>query len=252
MFLAIDIGNSNIVLGVFHNGEWTHVWRLETETEKNRDEYAVSFRNLFEQSGIHPTEITQSMIAGVVPALTKYLQDVLKELTEVESFILTPHTETGISLGTDNPEEIGPDLIAGAAGAYHHVGDTCIVVDFGTATTLIAVKKPGMLTGGAICAGLKITAEALVNKAALLDDIPLEPPQNILAKGTVEAMQSGLVLGHICMVEGLISRMKKELGPAKVVATGGLAEIVAPHTGCFDLVEPLLTLEGMRIIAKRQ
>lgn len=250
MFLAIDAGNSTIVLGIYRNDEWIQVWRIETDKDKSKDDYLSKFNCLFKQSNISSDGITQSMIASVVPHLTIHLKDALKELTGTTPFILNADTNTGISLESDNPKEIGADLIAGAVGGYHKTMNTCIVVDFGTATTLIAVKNPGILIGGVICAGLKITHDALINKTALLGDIPLKAPEHVLAHGTVEAMQSGVVLGHACMVEGLISRIKNEIGEAKVIATGGLTKTLAPHVESFDLVEPLLTLEGMRIICE--
>lgn len=250
MFLAVDAGNSTIVLGVYDNDDWKEVWRIETDKNKVKDDYRSIFLSLFAQVGLSPESITKCMIASVVPHLTAHLQESLKELTGTNPVILTSDTDTGITLEADNPKEIGPDLIAGAVGGYHKVQDSCIVVDFGTATTLIAVQNPGRLTGGVICAGLRITVDALINKTALLGDIPLKAPARVLAQDTVEAMQSGLVLGHACMVEGLIGRIKEEIGEAKVVATGGLAETLAPHTESFDLVEPLLTLDGMRYICE--
>jgi type III pantothenate kinase len=161
-------------------------------------------------------------------------------------------TDTGISLEVDHPTQVGADLIAGAAGAYALVKGQCIVVDFGTATTVMAVEPPGVLAGGAICAGLKVSAEALTGKAAQLQNIPLEMPASVMGKNTVECMQSGLVSGHLSMIEGLIERMKSELGPARVVATGGLLPILAPHTTIFDFTEPTLILDGLRLIAERQ
>jgi len=250
MFLAVDAGNSNIVLGIYDEGEWVKVWRIETEKDKGRDDYRSIFLSLFEQADIPLEKISRAMIASVVPHLTVHLQDSLKELTGITPRVLGPDTETGISLEADNPKEIGPDLIAGAAGAYHSIQDTCIVVDFGTATTLVAVEKPGRLTGGIICAGLKITIEALINRTALLGDIPLKVPSKVLAKDTVGAMQSGLIMGHACMVEGLINNIKSEIGEARVIATGGLAETLAPYIESFDKVEPLLTLDGMRYICE--
>ena len=250
MFLAVDAGNSNIVLGIYDEGEWVKVWRIETEKDKGRDDYRSIFLSLFEQADIPLEKISRAMIASVVPHLTVHLQDSLKELTGITPRVLGPDTETGISLEADNPKEIGPDLIAGAAGAYHSIQDTCIVVDFGTATTLVAVEKPGRLTGGIICAGLKITIEALINRTALLGDIPLKVPSKVLAKDTVGAMQSGLIMGHACMVEGLINNIKNEIGEARVIATGGLAETLAPYIESFDKVEPLLTLDGMRYICE--
>lgn len=253
MFLAVDVGNSNIVLGIYANGSWAKVWRVETDPGKKRDDYLSQFRTLFEGAGLAAGDVRSSMIASVVPSLNGELAPAIEQLTRVRPIMLSHQSDTGIVMETDRPEEIGPDLIAGIVAGYHIMSGTCIVVDFGTATTLMAVKEPGVLTGGAICAGLKITAEALVGRAAMLSDIPLVPPPKVLARGTVEAMQSGLVMGHICMVEGLIDRMKKELGEinTKVIATGGLAEMLADRTTYFDRVDPLLTLKGMRIIEER-
>ena len=250
MFLAVDAGNSNILLGIYERKEWIQVWRIETEKDKGTDDYRSIFLSLFEQSDISPQKISGAMIASVVPHLTVHLQDSLKELTGITPKILGPDTDTGISLEADNPKEIGPDLIAGAAGAYHTIQDTCIVVDFGTATTLVAVEKPGRLTGGIICAGLKVTIEALIERTVLLGDIPLKVPSKVLAGDTVGAMQSGLIMGHTCMVEGLIGKVKQEIGDARVVATGGLAEMLAPYIESIDMVEPLLTLDGMRLICE--
>lgn len=251
MFLAVDAGNSNIVLGIYHEGDWIQVWRIETEKDKGRDDYRSIFLSLFEQADIAPNRVNGAMIASVVPHLTEHLQHSLYDLTGVSPMILGPDSETGISLEADNPKEIGSDLIAGAAGAYHKIKDTCIVIDFGTATTLIAVEKPGRLTGGIICAGLRITIDALINRTALLGDIPLEVPSRVLARDTVGAMQSGLILGHACMVDGLIDRVKSEIGDGTVVATGGLAETLAPYIDSCDMVEPLLTLDGMRYVSER-
>lgn len=251
MFLAADVGNSNIVIGIYHKGDWVQVWRVETDSGKVRDDYVSQLRSLLSAANLQSDTVTQAMIASVVPNLSAELMAAIEKVTGIEPLNLDYRTDTGIHLQTERPEEIGPDLIAGVVAGYHAVGQACIVVDFGTATTLMAVQEPGVLVGGAICAGLKITAESLVSRAAMLKEIPLEPPSQVLAKGTVEAMQSGLVLGHVCMVEGLIDRMKKEIGPAKVVATGGLAQLLAEQTDQFDVVDPLLTLEGMRIISER-
>lgn len=254
MFLAVDVGNSNIVVGIYDNDRdrWVQVWRVETDSGKAWDDFLAQLQSLLDAVEIKPGAITRSMVASVVPKITGDVLAAIDKLTNSRPIKLNHQTETGIRFNTHRPEEIGPDLIAGVVAAYHAAEQACIVVDFGTATTLMAVQEPGVLVGGAICAGLKITADSLVSRAAMLSDIPLEPPPNVLAKGTVEAMQSGLVLGHICMVEGLIDRMKQELGGDIMVwATGGLAEMLAGHTNHFDIVDPLLTLNGMRVIAEK-
>jgi type III pantothenate kinase len=251
MLLTIDVGNSNIVIGASRNDTWDQQWRIVTNVDATSDEYAVIFKNLFEEAGLLFKDFDRVIIGSVVPRLTQTFQEVFRSRSGIESIIVSGRLETGIAIKTDHPDAIGADLIAGAAAAYHRYQQDCLVVDFGTATTIMAVKKPGELMGGAICSGLKVTVDALVGKAAQLYQIPLEPPGNVMGRNTVEAMQSGLVLGHLCMVEGLVERMKKELNDAKVIATGGLAESVSNYTDCFDAVDSMLILNGLRLIADR-
>lgn len=252
MLLALDIGNSNIVVGTSQDGKWQHQWRLQTDTNKTADEYAMLFKNLFDEARLSYDQFSRIIICSVVPQLTQTISQVFKKRARLKPLILNGTVETGVAVNTENPEAVGADLIADAAGAYDKYKDSCIVVDFGTATTLLAVKDPGEMIGVSICAGLKVTVDALVGKAAQLSQIPLEPPPRVIGTDTIKAMQSGLVLGHICMVEGLINRMRQQMGPARVLATGGLSEIVGPHTDYFDIIDPMLTLDGLRVIANRQ
>lgn len=252
MLLAADIGNSNIVIGAYKNDEWKHQWRLITEPEKKTAEYERVINRLLSEADLAPGDFEHVIISSVVPVLTEKISRIFKHASNRPPVILDEMIDTGISLGTADPSSVGADLIADAAGAWHLFGETCIIVDFGTATTVMVVKEPGVLTGGAICAGLKVTEDALVGRTALLPHIPIDVPPSVIGTDTVEAMQSGLVLGHLCMVEGLIDRMKRTLGDAKVVATGGFSELLALHTGYFDVVDPFLTLNGLRFIAERQ
>lgn len=254
MLLAIDIGNSNVVAGGYREGEWIFQWRLKTEPAKGMEAYAKAFEELQKKARISYRDYTQVIISSVVPKLTETIQNIFERETSLQPIILSESTDTGISLGASDPSGVGADLIADAAGAYHLFGESCIIVDFGTATTVMVVKEPGILAGGAICAGLELTRSALVEKTALLSSIPLELPPDVIGTNTTEAMQSGIMLGQISMVEGLIGRMKESLGDAdvKVIATGGLAATLAERTDCFDAVDPLLTLNGLRIIAERQ
>lgn len=253
MLLALDIGNSNIVIGASKNGEWVRQWRIRTDDDKTTDEYAVLFSSLFSEANFSYDQFDQIIICSVVPQLTQAIDEIFKKRSDTEPLILNGDVETGIKVNTASPETVGADLIADAVGAYEVFKDNCIVVDFGTATTLMTVQNPGELIGGAICAGVKVTIDALVGKAAQLAQIPLEPPPQVIGGNTMEAMQSGLVLGHICMVEGLIDRIKKQLGePVKVIATGGLSEEVGAHTNYFDMIDPMLTLDGLRLIMERQ
>ena len=247
MFFAIDVGNSNIVWSAWDGAQWHESYRFDTQAGDYKDRLHAWLK----KAELDRQAITSVMISSVVPDITRQLQQVITELLEVEPVLLNAKTDTGITLGADKPERVGADLIADAVGAYALVEDDCIVVDFGTATTVMAVEKPGVLSGVAICTGLNVSIEALVSKAAQLEDIPLEVPDSPLGKNTVAAMQSGLILGHICMVERLIERIQQEIGPAAVVATGGLVTLLAPHTDSFNFVEPLLTLDGLRLTAKR-
>lgn len=251
MLLAIDVGNSNIVMGIRHGGEWARQWRISTDAHRTADEYGVLFHNLFAESGLEYRDLQRVIIASVVPRLTATLSEVFLKRTGSEPLVVTHETNSGITIDTAQPAATGADLIAGAAGAWNRFGEPCIVVDFGTATTVMAVTGSGSLVGGAISAGLNLTVDALVGKAAQLPQIPLEPPARVISGDTVGAMQAGLFLGHLCMIEGLVARMKKEVGPSRVIATGGLAELLAPHTDCFDDVDPMLTLNGMKVIAER-
>lgn len=252
MLLALDIGNSNIVIGASVDGEWRHQWRIQTDASKTADEYGVLFGNLFNEAGLSYGNINRIIICSVVPQLTETIDEVFRKRAGIPPLILDGAIDTGIKVKTTNPQSVGADLIADSVGAYALFGENSIVVDFGTATTVMAVKKPGEFVGGAICAGLNVTVDALVGKAAKLSQIPLELPPQVVGTNTVEAMQSGLVLGHICMIEGIIDRIKKQIGPAKVIATGGLSEKVGSYTDYFDVVDPMLTLNGLRIIMERQ
>lgn len=253
MLLALDIGNSNIVIGASLNGAWRHQWRIQTDTDKTTDEYAVLFHSLFDEVELTFNKFNQIIISSVVPQLTQTISEVFEKKSHIQALILNGEVDTGMAIKRVNPKSVGADLIADAVGAYALFKDDCIVVDFGTATTVMVVQKPGELIGGSICAGLKVTIDALVGKTAQLSQIPLEPPKQVIGGSTMEAMQSGLVLGHICMIEGLIDRMKQQLGGrAKVIATGGLSEKVGGHTDYFDVIDPMLTLDGLRIISKRQ
>ncbi|PAU95352.1 pantothenate kinase [Aliifodinibius salipaludis] len=253
MLLALDIGNSNIVIGASENGSWGHQWRIQTDTDKTADEYVVMFNSLFSEEGLAFSRFDQIIISSVVPQLTQTISKMFEKKSRTEALILNGEVDTGLAIKRVNRKSVGADLIADAVGAYAVFEDDCIVVDFGTATTVMVVQNPGELIGGSICAGLKVTIDALVGKTAQLSQIPLEPPENVIGSGTMEAMQSGLVLGHLCMIEGLIDRMQKQLGgSAKVIATGGLSEKIAEHTDYFDVIDPMLTLDGLRLIMERQ
>lgn len=251
MLLAVDVGNSNIVFGLWDGLGWIVQHRIETHPLKTADEYQRVLKQISSGKKM-AAPVTSAIVSSVVPAVNQPMSEAVTRTCKIEPTVLNHKTDTGITLGAAHPERVGADLIADAVGGYALVNDDCIVIDFGTATTVMAVENPGKLTGVAICAGLKVSVEALIGKTAQLQDIPLKIPASPLGKNTVEAMQSGLVLGHLCMVEGLIDRIRKEKNVRGVIATGGLVPLFAAHTDAFDYVEPTLTLDGLRLIAERQ
>jgi type III pantothenate kinase len=251
MLLAIDIGNSNIVIGVHDGQGWPHHWRVQTVRQRMPDEYAVLLRDFLGEAGLTLRDIDQTVLSSVVPQLTRGMADMLATQTGHAPVLVSAKLDTGIQIVTDQPERVGSDLIANAVAGYARARGNCIVIDFGTATTLTAVAEPGEMRGVAIAAGLTTTADALVGRTAQLPQIELVPPPSAIGRNTIHAMQAGLVLGHIAMVEGLVARIKRELGGAHVIATGGLSTMLQPHTDCFDEVDPWLTLEGLRLIADR-
>ncbi len=251
MLLAIDIGNSNVVFGAHDGNGWIHTGRVETVRTRTGDEYAVIFRAVLAEAGLELSSFERTIISSVVPQLTSGMVEMVATRAGREPLVLGPHLDLGIQVKTEHPRQIGSDLVANAVAGYHRFQENCIVVNTGTATTLTAVAAPGELLGVAISAGLVVTADALVGRSAQLAHVPLAPPPSVIGRNTEQSMQSGLVLGHVAMIEGLISRMKAQLGGAKVIATGGLTGIIAPLTDQFDAVDPWLTLEGLRIIAGR-
>ena len=252
MLLAIDIGNTNVLFGIHHAGQWVAHWRIRTVRDKMPDEYAVLFKEFLRDQGVQLTDIRQVILSSVVPPLTGVFRELCHRYVSHPPLVLGPGVRTGLNIRTDNPAEVGADLIANGVAAYDRFRDNCIVVDFGTATTFSAVAKPGEFLGVAIAPGLGLAADALAGRTAQLPRVYLEAPPAAIGKNTVHSMQSGLVFGYVGLTEGLIRRLRGELGgQARVIATGGLAEIIAPLTEQIEVVEPWLTLEGLRLIAER-
>jgi type III pantothenate kinase len=251
MLLAIDIGNTNIVFGVYDSSRWRHTWRVQTVHDRMPDEYAVLFRGFLSGDGLDLKAFDQVVLSSVVPKLTGGIFEMVAEQTGHLPVLVSARVNTGIQVRTDHPDRVGSDLIANAVAAYDRFRSNCIAVDFGTATTLTAVAEPGEMLGTVIAAGLHTTADALVNRAAQLSHVELVPPPSVIGRNTIHAMQAGLVLGHLAMVEGLAARIQQELGSAKVIATGGLSRVFGPLSDCFDAVDPWLTLDGLRLIAER-
>jgi type III pantothenate kinase len=253
VLLAVDVGNTNIVIGAYDTGRraWHRQWRIQTARDRMADEYLVLLRSLLAEEGLGETEFDGVTMASVVPPLNDVLADAFERMLGLRVLVIGPGIKTGIRIRTDNPAEVGADLVANAVAAYDRLGTNCIVVDLGTATTFTAVAQPGDLLGVAIAPGLGTSAGALSEKAAQLPRIPLHAPPAAIGRNTIHSMQAGLVYGHVGMVRELLSRMKAELGEAQAIATGGLSRTLAPLVGEFVAVDPALTLEGIRLIGER-
>jgi type III pantothenate kinase len=252
VLLAVNIGNTQTVLGVFRGDELAWQWRVSTDPDRTADEMALLFGGVLEQQGLSfSKEITGVAISSVVPASTQALREMADRYFGFPPVVVEPGTKTGIPILTDNPREVGADRIVNGLAAFSKFGGPCVVVDFGTATTYDAVSDKGEFLGGAIAPGLQVAGESLFTATARLPQVELLAPRAAIGRNTVEAIQSGIVFGAAAELEGMVDRMEKELGPATVVATGGLAPIVIAHTDVVDNYEPWLTLEGLRIVYER-
>lgn len=252
MLLVIDVGNTNIVLGIFKDQELVDHWRVSTDRLRTTDEYGVLIRHLFYLNGVNSEEIDAIIISSVVPPVMPPLERMCQRYFGLTPLVIGPGVKTGMDIKYDNPREVGADRIVNAVAAYEKFGGPVIIIDFGTATTFCAVDKKGTYLGGAICPGIGISTDALVQRTAKLPRIEVVQAEKVICRNTVESMQAGVFYGFVGQVDGIVSRMRKELGcKAKVVATGGLAVIVAPATDAIDVVEPMLTLEGLKIIYDR-
>ena len=249
MLLAIDIGNTNVVLGVYDKEQLVENWRVGTNAQITPDEYAMIFKDLFGFARLEFGQITGVIISTVVPPLLPVMIEMSRKYFRIEPMVVSSAMRTGIVIRYDNPKEVGADRIVNAAAAYKQYGGPLIIVDFGTATTFCAVTEKGEYLGGAICPGVKISAEALFQRASKLPRVELAKPARVIGTDTISAMQAGIIYGYAGLVDGIVERMKKELAEnARVVATGGLADLVAPETRTIQEIKPHLTLEGLRLL----
>jgi type III pantothenate kinase len=252
VLLAIDVGNTQTVLGVFEGDTLRDDWRVETRPARTADELAALLRELLALGGLELRAVNAAIVSCVVPPALDPLEAALKERCGVEPLVVGRGVKTGMPIRTDNPREVGADRIVNAVAAYQRFASGCIVVDFGTATTFDCVSPDGAYLGGAIAAGLTISADALYRHAARLQRVELVRPEHVVGKNTVASTQAGLFWGYVGLVDGMVRRMRAEIGfSTRVVATGGLAETIASACETIDEVDPGLTLRGLRLLFDR-
>lgn len=249
LLIALDIGNTNITVGVFEDKELKATWRLATDPRKMADEYMLSLMTLLPMKGIQPEQIDSAVICSVVPPLNTVFEDLVKRCFSITPLLIGPGVRTGLRILYEPPRDVGADRVVDAVAAFHLYGGPVIIVDFGTATVFDAVSESGDYLGGALAPGVHSAAEALFVNTSQLRRVELAAPPNAIGKSTVHAMQSGLLFGYSELVVGMVRRFAQEMGGSpKVIATGGLAGIIAREVDVFDAVSPDLTLIGLRII----
>ncbi|UCZ53328.1 type III pantothenate kinase [Bacillus shivajii] len=249
MVLVMDVGNTNIALGVYEKEELKYHWRIGTDATKSEDEYTMLLKNLFEHEGLRFSDIDGVMISSVVPPIMYTLESMCKKYFRISPKVIGPGIKTGLNIKYDNPKEVGADRIVNAVAAIQLYGPPLIIVDFGTATTYCYIDDKGQYIGGAIAPGIRISSEALYNRASKLPRIEIAQGKDIIGKNTVDAMQAGLLYGYVGQVEGIVERMKqKAYKSPTVIATGGLAKLISSETEMIDIVDPLLTVKGLKVI----
>jgi type III pantothenate kinase len=252
MLLAIDVGNTETVVGVFRDEELAWRWRMATVPDRTADELALLFGGFLQQQELSfDRNVTGVVLSSVVPSATQALREMVRRYFRFQPVVVEPGVKTGVPVLTDNPKEVGADRIVNALAAFTAYGGPCVVVDFGTATTFDCVSDGGEYVGGVIAPGLQVAARALFEHTARLPLVELVAPPAAIGKNTVESVQSGLIYGYAALIDGMVERISKELGHPTVVATGGLASVVIGECRTIDHHEPWLTLEGLRLVFEK-
>lgn len=252
LIFVFDVGNTNMVLGVYDKDELKYHWRIETNRNKTEDEYGIVIKSLFEHVGLSLSQIKGIIISSVVPPIMLALERMCQRYFNLKPLIVGPGIKTGLDIKYENPREVGADRIVNAVAAIHEYGSPLIIVDFGTATTYCYINEHKQYMGGAIAPGIYISTEALYSKAAKLPRIEIAPPEGVVGKNTVAAMQAGILYGYVGQVEEIVKRMKRQSKEKPmVVATGGLSSLIAKEATVIDIVDPFLTLKGLQLIYKR-
>lgn len=252
LIFVLDVGNTNIVLGVFEGEKLIHHWRMETNRHKSEDEYAMQVKALFEHADLAFSDITGIIISSVVPPIMSALERMCEKYFDLVPLVVGPGIKTGLNIKYENPREVGADRIVNAVAAIKDYGSPLIIVDFGTATTYCYINEQKQYMGGAIAPGISISTEALYSKAAKLPRIEIVRPDGIIGKNTVASMQAGILYGYVGQVEGIVQRIKaySKTDPT-VIATGGMAELIANESKAINIVDPFLTLKGLLLIYRR-
>lgn len=252
MILALDIGNSDITVGLSHDSRWLHVWRISSVSDRPELFYGIKIRDFFSEADLQLEDVKKIVLSSVVPHLTDKIINVAVTLFKINPIVLGPDLYPKLPIQVLNPYEIGSDLVSNAVAAHHMFKSNCVVIDFGTALTFTSVSADGRILGVAITPGLKTAIRALSQNTAKLFEVPLVMPKSALGKNTVHAIQAGILLGYEGLVKSMIERIAVELEDDNLasVATGGLASIITPPTGTFTRIEPNLTLDGLRLVAE--
>ncbi len=252
MLLVLDVGNSNIVVGVYKGQELLNDWRIRTDRLRTADEYGLQLVGLFQHAGIDPSEIKGAIISSVVPPLVGELAHMITKYFNNQAMLIEPGIKTGLAIKYENPREVGADRVVNAVAGLEKYGGPLIIVDFGTATTFCVISENHEYLGGAIAPGIGISMEALFQRTAKLPRVELEKPKTVVGKNTVVSIQSGVLYGFVGQVDGIIKRIKEEIPwDFNIIATGGIADLIGRESEYIKVVDPLLTLDGLRILYER-